>query len=202
MGRADVLYKFLQYVELNSPQKLSQFTVDLDPDTENRPIVDQLVDRILLGSEDNYEFYSRAKNEIGARNPYSTKNEKVSSLVNTKLALGLFLSKWIIFESVLREISNIQNNNMVTIFESRNQVFNFRRIESLGIFDQASLFEINSTRKLRNEAVHGIRAYPDNVLFNAAATLEAVLEHSKENVPNEYKEIMNNAINEMKKISM
>src|SRR5690606_13161883 len=129
MGRADVLYKFLQYVKLNSPDKLSQFTVDLDPDTENRPIVDQLVDRILLGNEDYYTFYSRAKNEIGTKNPYSTKNEKKSSVVNTKLALGLFLSKWIIFESAMREASNIQNANVITALIPRTQAFNFRRIE-------------------------------------------------------------------------
>lgn len=202
MGRADVLYKFLQYVELNSPQKLSQFTVDLDPDTENRPIVDQLVDRILLGNEKNYEFYSRAKNEIGTRSPYSIKNEKILSLINNRLALGVFLSKWIIFESTLRRISNNQRNNMITALEPRNQVFNFRQIVSLEIFDQASLFEINSIRRLRNEVVHGIRAYPDDVLINASSTLEAVLKHSMENVPNEYKEIINDAINEMQKISI
>ncbi|WP_051217501.1 GTP pyrophosphokinase [Paenibacillus assamensis] len=199
MGRADVLYKFLQNVELNSPEKLSQFTNDLDPDTENRPVVDQIIDRILLGNEEYYKFYNKAKNEIGTRNPYSTKNEKASFLLDTKAALGFFLSRWIVFESLLGNISNHQFSGTITAFERINPGFNFRRLESMEIFDQASLFEIQSIRRLRNEVVHGISKHPDSVLINAGNTLEAVLEYTVRNVPEEYKDIINEAISQMKK---
>lgn len=199
MGRADVLYKFLQYVELDDPEKLSNFTSGLDPDTERRPIVDQLVDRILLGNEEYYKFYNKAKNEIGYRNPYSTKNEKISFLSDTKAALGFFLSRWIIFESTLREISNIKSISTSTAFERRNPVFNFRHLESMGIFDQTTLYEIDSIRRLRNQVVHGIELPTDDVLLNAGTTLEIVLKHIIANVSDDYKDVINKAINQMER---
>lgn len=198
LGRADVLYKFLQYVELDDPKKLSLYTSGLDPDTDRRPVVDQLVDRILLGNEEFYKFYNKAKKETGSRNPYSIKVDKVSFLSDTKAALGFFLSRWIIFESTLREISNITSIGTSTAIE-RRPVFNFRHLESMGIFDQTTLYEIQSIRRLRNEVVHGIELPPDDVLLNAGNTLEIVLKHIIANVTGEYKDVIHKAISQMER---
>jgi ppGpp synthetase/RelA/SpoT-type nucleotidyltranferase len=205
MGRADILYRFLQYVELDDPKKLVVYISELDPDTERRPVVDQLVDRILLGNKENYKFYNKAKMEIGSRNPYSTKSDKISFL-DSKAALGFFMSRWITFESTIREIASISLREITSIpsinkIERRSLVFNFRLLESIEIFDQTTLYEIHSLRRLRNDVVHGIEIPPDDILLNAGKTLEIILKHIFESVSGEYKDVIIRAINQMERIA-
>jgi len=199
MGRADILYKFLQYVELDDPDKLGTYIREIDPDTEHRPVVDQLVDRILLENQEFYKYYNKAKIEIGSKNNYNTKFEKISFLSDSKAALGFFMSRWIIFESTIREIINFTSYN--NRYNRRIIGFNIHSLDEMGIFDKTSLYEIDTIRRLRNDVVHGIKIPPDDVLFSAGKTLETNLKHIIDNVPAEQREIVLNAINQIEHIT-
>ncbi|MBF8982730.1 RelA/SpoT domain-containing protein [Lutibacter sp. B2] len=167
MGRADILFRFLQFAKLDKPEAISEYINDLDLDTEKRPIVDQLVDRIVTGDAQLYDLYIVAREEVGVRNPYSSKSDK-RTLLTEQNALGYFISKWIILESVIRDVMNKKYPNM----GSSNILYTPKMLGSLEVFDSSIIDEINYIRKLRNQVVHGIEIPTDDSLMKAGKYLE------------------------------
>jgi ppGpp synthetase/RelA/SpoT-type nucleotidyltranferase len=191
MGRADILYKFLQLAQLDKPECIEQFVLQLDSNTEKRPIVDQLVDYIVAGNEELYELYNKARIESANKNPYSKKQEK-SAILTEESALGYFISRWIIFEFVIREISKEKMGE-----HYKNIPFIPRKLLESRIIDENTYFKIEPIRRLRNQVIHGIEFQSEEQLMSAGKILEEILISQSKNVSSELKYTVDEAINKI-----
>ena len=191
MGRADILYRFLQLSDLDKPEFLEKFILQLDSNTERRPIVDQLVDNILAGNKDLYQLYNKARTQSGNKNPYSTKQEAVSFLTEEN-SLGYFISRWIIFENVIREILRKTETNYV-----ENRIISAKNLVQLGIINENIYVQIESIRRLRNQVIHGIQFQSEEQLMDAGKLLEKILINISHTISNELKPIVNEAVNKI-----
>ena len=171
MGRADVLYRFLQMINLDRPECIEEYLEILDPDTEKRPITDQIVDQILARDSNLYNKYDQAKQDVGLLNPYGVKTDNVCSMSRNHTALEYFLARWIIFESTVREIAKETRPDL----EESPFIFSQQILEKIEIFDGGTVFEIDSIRRLRNNAVHGRGIPESSVLYRAGEYLETCL---------------------------
>ncbi|MDG5852451.1 RelA/SpoT domain-containing protein [Clostridium beijerinckii] len=193
MGRIDVLHRFLQLVELDKPECLEQFVSQLDSNTERRPIADQLVDYILTGDEQLYQLYNKARIESGNRSPYGTKQEKLAFLAEER-SLGYFISRWIIFENVIREITKDKKEKN---FE--NPMISLRKLLNAEMIDKNIYKQIDVVRRLRNEVIHGIQIPQEEQLIEAANYLVDILDYLLNTVSNELKPVVLEGINEIRK---
>lgn len=169
MGRADVLLRFLQLISKDSPKELDHYLEDLDTDTELRPLVDQIVDKIISGEEELYKKYEQARREASSRNPYASAEEAARTL-GYEEALGHFLSRWINLESTLRRKAEEMGSTDVPR----------TRVSTLGLLEQLQIpkelrEEIYYIRRLRNQAVHGIETPPPEQLETAGRFLEQIV---------------------------
>ncbi len=163
MGRADVLFRFLQLADLNHPGKLAEYLLDLDPSDEQRTIAGQLVDRLLATRPEFYDMYSQAKYEIDAR--------RLSS--SSKEALGYFMSRWIALETVVSLIAHALPHKS----QQRAIVPNTTTFMNLGLLveNADAIHEIERIRRLRNEIVHGVRIPDNDALHQMGKYLEEIL---------------------------
>lgn len=160
MGRVDILLRFLQLSDMDRPKIIDKYISTVDPSNENRPIADQVTDAILLGNEHLYEVYKQARREIDTRRPDSTSNS----------ALGYFIGKWIVLESILDTVAKQINPE-----NSRGPIF-ARRGSISGMFgDSSTLSQIERLRKIRNETVHGVKAYDSETLAEAGREIEEII---------------------------
>ncbi len=170
MGRADVLLRFLQLISRDKPKELDPYLEDLDTDTEPRPLVEQIVDRIIAGDDELYQKYAQARREVSARNPYASA-EEVARTQGYDEALGYFLSRWINFESTIRR--KLEEQGSAGIAHMRLPTP--RLLDQLQI-PQGLREEIDHIRRIRNQAVHGIETPPPEQLEAAGRFLEQILE--------------------------
>jgi ppGpp synthetase/RelA/SpoT-type nucleotidyltranferase len=164
IGRADVLFRFLQLTELNYPEKLRGYTAALNDTDENQTILisDQLIDRILYENEDFHKDYEKALLEVNER----------SESNSAEAALGYFLSQWIILEKALQSIVNEQD------FKSYTPGLPNRAVQkALSRFPNS--YELSEEfirlRRLRNEVVHGAEIPDINTLNKAAQSISDLL---------------------------
>jgi len=172
MGRADILFRFLQLVDLNNPDSIHGFILDLNPE---RPIAEQVVDKIVAGDEGRYNLYAQAKSEIGSRNPYSF-TEKDETPTPQLEALNLFMSRWIAFETLTRRI-----------IQSRSSEFSGIRFNlaadtlvKLGIVPNENRSEFERIRRIRNAIVHGVGVPSGQKIIEATNSLENFLHQLRE----------------------
>ncbi len=160
MGRVDILLRFLQLSDMDRPKIIDKYISTVDPSNENRPIADQVTDAILLGNEHLYEVYEQARREIDTRRPDSTSNS----------ALGYFIGKWIVLESILDTVAKQINPE-----HSRGSVFARRGLISGMFGDSSALSQIERLRKIRNETVHGVKTYDSETLAEAGREIEEII---------------------------
>lgn len=61
LGRADLLFNSIKSTAFNKPENLKEIISCVDPDTKNRPVVDQIIDKISELEPELYERYRNAK---------------------------------------------------------------------------------------------------------------------------------------------
>ena len=170
MGRADVLFRFLQLAGLDRPSRLQRYVEGISTESDE-PIAEQLVNAILSENPDSdlYAIYSQAQNEVGQANPYSSSEEMKASATNT--GFEKFLSQWIALESGLADL--------VRITRSR-QGRNLQRpvtpadIHLLDLFNEEEFRAYQRTRALRNDWVHGKRTPTSNEIRDALTEVQGL----------------------------
>ena len=166
MGRADVLLKFLQLISKDKPKDLDPYLENLDTDSEERPLVDQIVDMIIAGDKDLYAKYEQARLEVGSRNPYSS-IEEVTKTIDYQKILGYFLTQWTTLENYLRGLfRDLEPTRAIT---TRYLTDDFLRQLNL---PEDAVMRIYSIRQLRNQVVHGIEMPDPQELKHAGEFLE------------------------------
>lgn len=177
MGRADILFRFLQLAELNSPEIIKQYVMAVDISVNQKAVVEQIIDNLLLNKPDLYDVYKRAYVECLSRNPYSHQEEsaeKSSAKAETndsspsyESALGYFISKWIIFENISRILSQLESptNFKHSILSPKAPLKYLTGYKN----------EIQWISNLRNQVVHGMDYPSTSVLLNATKSLENIV---------------------------
>ena len=170
MGRVDVLFRFLQLIQLDRPGELQKFVDGLDPSDLQKSITNQLVDLILIRNPSYYDAYNQARRETEAgRSPqYAHISDE---------ALGHFLSRWLDLETAVKEITEKMK---ITPFPSLPTTTHLMR---LGLFEKNKerYREIEQLRRLRNEVVHRPRTVEsEDILYQASQELDDLLNHMTE----------------------
>ena len=171
MGRVDVLFRFLQLAELDRPNR---FVAEIDPDTDAASVVEQVVDQILRERQDFEEKYDQAREEVGARNPYSSTSERLTKL-NDAEAYGNFLLRWSALENFVMLLARTRGYDASAMGPS--QVVD--RLRKLEIVDAETLDRINDIRKLRIKVVHGPTPVDLSELSEAARFLDHLMRASQ-----------------------
>jgi hypothetical protein len=190
MGRADVLLRFLQLTKKDRPQDIEQYLEELDKDTERRPIVDQIVDRMIAGDINLYKEYERARREVGSRNPYASAEDLEDSGIGTH-ELGAFLLQWTVLETVLRRtVERTRGESRAYVFPTARLLREFEWIS------EETQSEIDYLRRLRNQVVHGVENTDKVQLIEARRFIRRVLAKLRDEAPEDVKPIFDEAARE------
>lgn len=170
MGRVDVLLRFLRKIGRDRPRDVDGYLRDCDQDTEKRPAVDQIVDRIVRADSTLYRRYREARLESEDQNAPLYKS--VFGRAGEERILGRFLAKWIKLETMLRREARRKLGAQKLLYPNTS-VF----VKSLIPERQA---EYDYIRKLRNDVVHGTRTLSQMDLADSEAKLSELIEHLKD----------------------
>lgn len=190
MGRADMLFKFLKYSNLNKPQTLNKYINEIEFHLEKDTVVDEIIDKILENDISLFKVFLKAKSEMTTRNPYSDTMEETLGCENKK-ALGYFIDNWLAFQSVIRSYikkfhPEIGDNVLITPKLLMN-LFNDENI-----VNRAKIIQ-----NLRIEIVHGLKLPDEKHITEAIKAIEDIMgilysKFSKEEIEelrNKFKEI-------------
>lgn len=181
MGRADVLFRFLQLIGKDRPNDVDVYLKQLNIRDENRPIVDQLVDAIIAGDQELYEKYEQARREVGSRNPYGSTEDQAEQHTY-EWALGFFLSKWIAFETAIRSMAERVLDNYKAPLP--------QLLYKLELFSGKDMQVVDYIRRLRNDLVHGFRVPDDQYILEAGKLLDELLAKLRDRLPEDSREMI------------
>lgn len=173
MGRADVLLRFLQLTEKDCPEDLQAHLEGLDDDTEHRPLVDQIVDRIIAGDNTLYEKYAQARRDAGSKNPYFSQEDSRRS-PNYEQALGFFVTRWTDLENRMRQAAMLKTD-LADPMRHKYATGLWWKVGAVDL-DPTLRREFDYLRRLRNEVVHGIEAPPPKRLMEAGRLVQEIAE--------------------------
>lgn len=188
LGNTELLYSFLEKVGLNEPTKLEIYVQKLDPDTEKRNIVDQIIDYIITGNQEGYKIFNEAKREFNRKSQSQIQKDDSKSL-DKDSAFGSFMSTWIAFEYLLSEIAKKKGLNT-----RLSPVFNSRILNEMNFLSKKTIYDLDSIRRLRNEIVHGKRVPEKETLNSALSNLENLIRQIRDEVDEQYKTLVDYVI--------
>ena len=193
VGRTDILFRFLQLSNLDRPRQISKFLANVDAeDTENRTIVEQIVDELLITYPELFKkYYIQAKYEVGDTNLYNDlhESERRKSVEHT---IGFFITRWIVFESIIRKMYNKTN----PINPMQASIFPY--LKDMNYFDKNVISELQLIIGMKNRLVHEFE-YPENIeLINTGNVLIDIIKKLHSMVNDDLKTIIENELEGMK----
>lgn len=160
----------------------------LDPDTEKRNIVDQIIDYIITGNQEGFKIFNEAKREFNRKSRSQIQKDDSNSL-DKDSAFGSFMSTWIAFEYLLSEIAKKKGLNT-----RLSPVFNSRILNDMNFLSKKTIYDLDSIRRLRNEIVHGKRVPEKETLNSAVSNLENLIRQIRDEVDEQYKTLVDYVI--------
>jgi ppGpp synthetase/RelA/SpoT-type nucleotidyltranferase len=171
MGRVDVLFDLLQELDIATPDGISNYIESLKSQTERRPIADQIIDEIIAADRARYEVFSRIRLQREGKSPYKTVSEDHDSSEQEK-AIGYFMSQWIAFERVFREVGRRRG------YDEREMISpNSRVLRRLNFLNDRTVGELEHLRRIRNNLVHGVEIPDAEFIMEAGNKLKHILSH-------------------------
>lgn len=171
IGRVDLLYSLLSNLELATPLGLEPYLSALSGDTERRPLAEQIVDQLLAEDESRYRLYEELK--VARDRIWLTEEERLAA-PETEQAIGLFLTRWIELERLIRQIVFKRTGEVRAVLPTS------RVLEGLQILNARTRGEIETIRRLRNNLVHGIGNPDEIAIVQAASRLDSILEELRQ----------------------
>lgn len=190
MGRTDILLDFLRLARLDRPAKLRKYLNQLSPGTERTPVVEQLIDNILLDTPDLYSVYAQARAQTGVPQDAGGK-ERGKPPTAARKAAGLFMSRWIPFEIAIRELMRerrLEHPRKIIIPTPAT-------LKRLKLFTGRTMAALESIRQLRNRLVHGMEiSRREETLLEASRYLEQVLRRIRADSSDQIRQTIDNAL--------
>lgn len=190
MGRADVLLAFLREAKLDRPGHLRKFVSQVDPSVQGETVIDQVIDRILLDNPRLYRVYARSRQKSGVRLGQNLPSV-LSNVAGTESAAGHFMSRWITFEKVIREIYRERR-----LDHSRRIIVPTPvALARLGLFSKRTLSALESIRKIRNQLVHGFEVPGrEGSLQEAGRYIEQILKRLCTEAPDRIRQMVDRGL--------
>jgi ppGpp synthetase/RelA/SpoT-type nucleotidyltranferase len=188
MGRTDLLFELLRGAGLNRPEAIEHLVHAFDLHTENRPIVDQLIDQLI---HEHPELESRY-NELICRESASACADGESHGVSLSAYgshVGLFISRWACLEGFLRRLCDTTG---VEPHFSLLRLIN--DLHHMGLLQDYEVNEVESLRHLRNVIIHGSGKPSLEALESGTERLEKLLDAIRLNGREDVRMILNEVI--------
>jgi ppGpp synthetase/RelA/SpoT-type nucleotidyltranferase len=175
LGDVELLFRFLAQLEIMTPEALRPYLESLSPDTERRPVAQQITDQVLAADPQRYVVYAAirsdtASTEIGELVADYT-NHQQAYLERAHAALGYFLALWIKFEYFLRELTTQRGTDSKGAAIPSSKV-----LRKLEVFTDSELAEIEQIRRIRNYLVHGIDEPDLDFVQESGAALRRIMD--------------------------
>jgi ppGpp synthetase/RelA/SpoT-type nucleotidyltranferase len=165
LGRVDLLFDFLQRLNLLKPEQLAPYIAALHGDLEQRPLSEQIVDQLLKEDSTRYRTFDEVRQIRPSSDDlsFATSGTVIDPVVHQ--AFGNFMQAWIEFEKALntRVASEWLQSSVPT---STAQL-----IRKYPGFSAELRAEVSTIQRLRNELVHGKRPLNIEDLNSAAERL-------------------------------
>lgn len=166
IGRVDVLFQLLRRTHLATPDSLQPFIQTLETDTERRPVAEQIIDQIIAADPTKYEIYAAIQRELRPEQIFA-----VSAALPEEewdAAIGAFMTSWIKFERVARELGEVYQPNA-------RHVPTIRIVTMLPFLDREAKLHLERIRRVRNALVHGMEVPEPPELRALAAELDELM---------------------------
>ncbi|MFZ5353764.1 MAG: GTP pyrophosphokinase [Bacillota bacterium] len=187
MGRVDILLRFLQKINMDSPKRICPYIRKISNSEYNNTITNKLADLILTENPDYYMHYIKAKCEIRTHNPYSP-IEKQNTNNHECKALDEYISSWVLVEKMMNVINNSDfSKEAFETSESKEA-----GLKQLYFTIQCSEDIVHDTKylcNLRNQVLYGNDIPSDEILTDAAKSLNKIIDLVKEKNHTAFSEI-------------
>lgn len=174
IGRADILFRFLQITGLDTVRNLEPYLSLCNPKMRTKPITEQIIDNILAQNEEFYEDYNQARQEVSRTDPFGAPHETVSYFSN-KRGLGFFMRQWIAVETLLGEVVGR------VLFSADDYVTSLQEIRN-GV-DGDILSELENIHKLRDQILYGDSWPDEEELTRAGKFLQKLMQKLAQQSP-------------------
>lgn len=150
LGRVDVLFDLLVEQSSATATVVAKYLDLLEQDFERRPVADQLADLMLSGDAALYDAYMRAMS--ASRHPSNRRRTTVAKLSTDSpetLALGEFVSAWVLLETLLKDILLPDGERLPPLSKL------FGKLLDRGLISPEQHAALHPMRELRNRVLHG-----------------------------------------------
>ncbi|TQC35951.1 MULTISPECIES: GTP pyrophosphokinase family protein [unclassified Rhodococcus (in: high G+C Gram-positive bacteria)] len=150
LGRVDVLFTFLADQKSATAGSIKPYLDLLEQDFERRPVADQLADLMLSGDASRYRAYSRAM--LGSRHASNFRGTTLSDVKENSpetLALGRFVTAWVVLESLLNDLDESDGRKPQPLPGL------IRRLVETKLVSEEQSEELQMLREMRNRVLHG-----------------------------------------------
>jgi len=170
MGRVDILLELLRKADLNDAAKLRDVLASLGPSVDGQTVSDQIVDAVLEKLPELYQTYVSLQTELALPVAY---DQSSSSIRARTVAIGSFLSSWIVLERTFSIIAGKMSSPGIA---SRIIAINFLSSVAQKLkLSREAVNTLSRARTVRNQLVHGIEIPNAAYLDEATSELQTVL---------------------------
>jgi ppGpp synthetase/RelA/SpoT-type nucleotidyltranferase len=165
IGNVNILFRFLEEIDFNRPDKIKKFISKVVFTEDERPISEQIIDSLLSEHPKYYEPFEKVKSLFIPKKQYKTIFDEQNKDQSYQILIGKFISKWINLQNhIKKEIKAKAEDNTELKFVSP---FMTKYLREYKILDELECHQFEYLRKFRNNFVHGVEV-PDKASFLAA----------------------------------
>ncbi len=142
LGRADILFRFLQFIGRAAPQNVEPYLAQIDLESVDTPVIPKIINCMLEGNPEHYRAYDRARIVIAQTDPYA-KDVDLCSLLEPKTPAGRFFQGWIELERELFDhpqdfVSADLQRELTSLRELRDRCLYGARFPSSGVLEDGA----------------------------------------------------------------
>ena len=168
LGRVDLLFDFMQRLNLLTPEQLAPYVAALHGDLEHRPLAEQIVDQLLGEDSSRYPIFEEVRRSRPSPGDVGSLTSGTPIAPEIHQSLGNFMDAWIEFEKAL-------NTRVASHWQSSSvPVSTGQLIKRHSKFSSALRTELSTIQRIRNELVHGRRPVNVEDLNSAAERLRQI----------------------------
>jgi len=165
IGKVDILFRFIEAINFNKPDKIKKYISKVVLSEDKRPISEQIIDFILVEHPKFYDTFEKVKLQFISKKHFKTTFEELSTEQSFQALIGKFISKWIILETTLKnELKSKVGKDYLNV---RLLPFTGRLLQKNEMLDEREYVQFDYLRRFRNNLVHGIEM-PDESSFLTA----------------------------------
>lgn len=169
LGRVDLLFALLDYLERKKPEDLEPYLQLVHSNLEQRPLAEQIIDALLSENESLYAEYQRIREQVIGM---STAPKDLGAIHQ---GIGEFLAAWVALEKLMSDLVPNQEPN-------RHRYNNLKRFTNSAFLDSETSFVLKDLRAFRNRLVHGMEVPSVEQLRTAAEGVKAIQDELKRKI--------------------